>query len=116
MMPWYALCWALCTLQLPGLSTGKLIREEITLTWDLGAPNGHVREMIKMNGDFPGPSFVWDEDDDIEVILSFTFLFQGKIVTSETSGHCSQQNAIQLQYPLAWIDVSLYFKCDPFHL
>ncbi|KAF3403687.1 Laccase abr2 [Penicillium rolfsii] len=79
MMPWYALCWALCTLQLPGLSTGKLIREEITLTWDLGAPNGHVREMIKMNGDFPGPSFVWDEDDDIEVIVHNKMPFNSSI-------------------------------------
>lgn len=93
MMPSHALCWALCTLLLPGLTVGKLIREEITLTWDLGAPNGHVREMIKMNGDFPGPSFVWDEDDDIEVIER-SALDSGEIVTFETLGHCSQQNAI----------------------
>lgn len=73
MMPSHALCWALCSLLLPGLTAGKLIREEITLTWDLGAPNGHVREMIKMNGGFPGPSFVWDEDDDIEVLRALPF-------------------------------------------
>lgn len=57
----------LCAFLLPGLVAAKLVREEITLTWDLGAPNGHVREMIKMNDDFPGPHFSWDEDDDIEV-------------------------------------------------
>lgn len=58
---------ALCAFLLPSVIVAKLVREEITLTWDLGAPNGHVREMIKMNDDFPGPHFTWDEDDDIEV-------------------------------------------------
>jgi hypothetical protein len=58
---------ALCALLLLGLTAAKLVREEITLTWDLGAPNGETREMIKMNDGFPGPYFVWDEDDEIEV-------------------------------------------------
>ena len=58
---------ALCAVLLPGLIAAKLVREEFTLTWDLGAPNGHAREMIKMNDEFPGPYFLWDEDDDIEV-------------------------------------------------
>ena len=60
---WRAL-WAFL---LPSLIAAKLVREEITLTWDLGAPNGQVREMIKMNDGFPGPHFAWDEGDDIEV-------------------------------------------------
>ncbi|KAH8695156.1 conidial pigment biosynthesis oxidase Arb2/brown2 [Talaromyces proteolyticus] len=51
------------------LVAGKHVRHEMTLTWELGAPNGQVREMIKMNGQFPGPTFVWDEDDDVEVIV-----------------------------------------------
>lgn len=53
------------------LVAGKHVRHEMTLTWELGAPNGQVREMIKMNGQFPGPTFVWDEDDDVEVFISF---------------------------------------------
>ncbi|CEO58348.1 Putative Gip1 [Penicillium brasilianum] len=35
--------------------------------------------MIKMNGDFPGPSFVWDEDDDIEVIVHNKMPFNSSI-------------------------------------
>lgn len=46
---------------------GKLVKEQVTLTWEVGAPNGQPRELIKLNGQFPGPTFVWDEDDDIEV-------------------------------------------------
>lgn len=46
----------------------KLIKEELTLTWDLASPNGQYRELIKINGQFPGPTFVWDEDDNIEVL------------------------------------------------
>lgn len=45
----------------------KHLKHELTLTWEIGAPNGQPREVIKMNGQFPGPTFVWDEDDDIEV-------------------------------------------------
>jgi hypothetical protein len=46
----------------------KLIKEELTLTWDIASPNGQYRELIKINGQFPGPTFVWDEDDNIEVL------------------------------------------------
>lgn len=48
---------------------GRVIKHELTLTWEVGAPNGQARELIKMNGQFPGPAYVWDEDDDIEVRL-----------------------------------------------
>ncbi|KAM5436482.1 Glc7p regulatory subunit [Microsporum ferrugineum] len=50
-------------------AAAKLVQEELTLTWSLGAPNGQPREMIFMNGQFPGPTFVWDEDDDVEVLV-----------------------------------------------
>ncbi|KAM5448440.1 Glc7p regulatory subunit [Microsporum canis] len=50
-------------------AAAKLAQEELTLTWSLGAPNGQPREMIFMNGQFPGPTFVWDEDDDVEVLV-----------------------------------------------
>jgi FtsP/CotA-like multicopper oxidase with cupredoxin domain len=47
----------------------KLIKEELTLTWDIASPNGQYRELIKINGQFPGPTFVWDEDDNIEITV-----------------------------------------------
>nr|QNT61264.1 laccase [Chrysosporium merdarium] len=47
----------------------KLVREEIVLTWEVAAPNGQSREVIKVNGQLPGPTFRWDEDDDVEVIV-----------------------------------------------
>ena len=40
-----------------------------TLTWEVGAPNGNAREMIKINGNFPGPNIIADEGDIIEVSI-----------------------------------------------
>lgn len=59
------------------VSLGKVVREVLTLTWEEGAPNGQVREMVRMNGQFPGPNFIWEEDDDIEVDGLGPFLSDG---------------------------------------
>ena len=60
-----------CTMRLPSYSRilflyvlsetvwAKTVREEVTITWERGAPNGQHRDMIMMNGQFPGPTFVW---------------------------------------------------------
>ena len=45
----------------------KYVQEQFTLTWELGAPDGQSRYMIKTNGQFPGPPLLLDEDDDVEV-------------------------------------------------
>lgn len=68
---------ALSILLLCHVSFCKVVREVLTLTWEEGAPNGQVREMVKMNGQFPGPNFIWDEDDDIEVVDPGFFLSDG---------------------------------------
>ncbi|ORY10495.1 conidial pigment biosynthesis oxidase Arb2/brown2 [Clohesyomyces aquaticus] len=54
-------------LQFLPITLGKLVKHDLTLSWEVGAPNGQPRELIKVNGQFPGPSLVWDEDDDVEV-------------------------------------------------
>ena len=43
------------------------VRHELVLTWEVGAPNGQSRQMIKTNGCFPAPTLIFDEDDDAEV-------------------------------------------------
>jgi len=50
-------------------SNAALVRKELTLTWEQGAPNGQARDMIKTNGHFPSPNLVVDEDDDVEVTV-----------------------------------------------
>ncbi|KAI9375833.1 laccase-1 [Aspergillus egyptiacus] len=53
-----------------GLSSAKIVRETLEFTWELGAPNGgEPREMIFTNGQYPGPDLVWDEGDDVEVLV-----------------------------------------------
>lgn len=43
------------------------VKRELTLTWEEGAPNGQSRYMIKTNGQFPSPTLIFDEGDDVEV-------------------------------------------------
>lgn len=50
-----------------GQTLAALVKQDWVLTWEIGAPNGQPREMIKINGQFPGPALHADEDDDIEV-------------------------------------------------
>ncbi|CAJ2509011.1 Uu.00g140370.m01.CDS01 [Anthostomella pinea] len=45
------------------------VKHDWALTWTSGAPNGQEREMIKINGEFPGPALICDEDDDIEITV-----------------------------------------------
>ena len=50
----------------------KAVKHDLVLTWEVGSPNGQPREMIRMNGQFPGPELVWDEEDDVEVSTQST--------------------------------------------
>jgi hypothetical protein len=85
------------------IAFSKLVREEVVLTWEVAAPNGQFREVIKINGQLPGPAFRWDEDDDIEVrssligmtIEATTAIIPYEIVCDRRAnerlpiGHCS---------------------------
>lgn len=39
----------------------------LDLTWEIGAPDGIEREMVFVNGEFPGPALVANQGDDIMV-------------------------------------------------
>ena len=62
-------CLILCLLTVAATTCSKHIKHNLTLTWEVGSPNGQPREMIQMNGQFPGPELVWDEGDDVEVCI-----------------------------------------------
>lgn len=47
--------------------TGTPVKKRLTITWEDAAPNGVHRPVIKINGQFPGPELVFDEDDQVEV-------------------------------------------------
>lgn len=40
---------------------------KLDLTWGPGSPNGLGRDMIFVNGQFPGPPMILDEGDDVTV-------------------------------------------------
>ncbi|KAF2149697.1 multicopper oxidase [Myriangium duriaei CBS 260.36] len=45
------------------------VRTNLTLTWEPGNPNGNQRELIKINGEMPGPELRFDEGDQVEVLV-----------------------------------------------
>lgn len=55
----------------------KHVHFDLDLTWQKGAPDGNLREMIFMNNQFPGPELRLEQGDDVEV--SFIHILQGKI-------------------------------------
>ncbi|KAK1756796.1 multicopper oxidase [Echria macrotheca] len=42
---------------------------ELTLTWEKGSPDGVERDLIKVNGQFPGPTLEFTEGDHVEVLV-----------------------------------------------
>jgi FtsP/CotA-like multicopper oxidase with cupredoxin domain len=60
---------ALATPALLPLAWAKQVQFELNLTWQKGAPNGNVRDMIFMNDQFPGPELRFDQGDDVEVLF-----------------------------------------------
>ncbi|KAF2465641.1 uncharacterized protein BDR25DRAFT_295302 [Lindgomyces ingoldianus] len=41
----------------------------LELTWKIGAPDGYEREMIFINGQFPGPTLEIDQGDWVEIVV-----------------------------------------------
>lgn len=58
---------ALAATGLLPLSHAKQVNFDLNLTWQKGAPDGNLREMIFMNDQFPGPELRLDQGDDVEV-------------------------------------------------
>ena len=44
-------------------------RFEWTLSWEEYAPDGFSRELILINGKFPGPKVELNEGDDVEILI-----------------------------------------------
>ncbi|KAK1139159.1 hypothetical protein N8T08_001215 [Aspergillus melleus] len=48
---------------------GPVQKRELTITNELGAPDGQQRYLFRINGQFPGPLLVFDEGDDVEITV-----------------------------------------------
>lgn len=100
---------ALCaSITLPSLIDAHVVRHQFTITWEVGAPNGIAREMIKINGGFPGPNIIANEGDDVEVTSYQTSIVYAKFKNNLLSilcgyiGYRYQQDAFQYNHTLAW--------------
>lgn len=60
-----------CILAYVPLSLCAHVFFEINLTWETRAPDGQPRNVILINGQFPGPQLNLDYGDDVEVGPSF---------------------------------------------
>ncbi|KAF2093011.1 hypothetical protein NA57DRAFT_69387 [Rhizodiscina lignyota] len=45
------------------------VAKTLRLSWENGSPNGQSRDMIFVNGQFPGPNLVFDEGDEVEITV-----------------------------------------------
>lgn len=52
---------------LASLALSDAVVFSVTLTWAKGAPDGFERDMIFVNGQFPGPTLEINEGDNVEV-------------------------------------------------
>lgn len=58
---------------------------QLDLTWAKGAPDGFERDMIFVNGQFPGPTLEINQGDDVEILVhnnlpfNTTIHYHGKI-------------------------------------
>ena len=46
------------------------VQFEVDLTWETYAPDGNPRQMVLMNGQFPGPQLYLNFGDSVEVCIS----------------------------------------------
>ncbi|MCJ1390149.1 hypothetical protein MMC18_003007 [Xylographa bjoerkii] len=51
------------------LSFGRLVQFKLDLTWETHAPDGNERQMVLMNGQFPGPQLNLNYGDNVEVVV-----------------------------------------------
>lgn len=62
--------WLSAIVELAALAQAAQVNFALELTWQKGSPNGVEREMIFVNDQFPGPSLIMDEGDDVTVCSS----------------------------------------------
>ena len=55
------------------LSSGRFVQFELDLTWAIYSPDGNPRQMVLMNGQFPGPQLNLNYGDDVEVRKAHLF-------------------------------------------
>lgn len=69
---------------------------KLELMWDIGAPDGHEREMVFINGDYPGPILEAQQGDWVEVEVynklpfNTSIHFHGTHYASLTTEHIAE--------------------------
>src|ERR1700759_4105842 len=72
---------------------------QLDLTWGTGAPDGHPREMILMNGGFPGPQLNLNYGDQVQVRSPVE---ESAPHANVSSGRGSQPFTVQCHGTLSW--------------
>jgi FtsP/CotA-like multicopper oxidase with cupredoxin domain len=72
-MSYKATCFLICS-SLALLVQPAIVNFQLDLTWGWGAPDGTSRQMVLMNGAFPGPQLNVEYGDQVQVIFSCTII------------------------------------------
>ncbi|KAF5867134.1 hypothetical protein ETB97_004054 [Aspergillus alliaceus] len=78
MAPWKPLA-ALLSASLLSSVLAELVTFEADLTWAKGAPDGNLRDMIFVNGQFPAPALTLNQYDDVEFTVHNLMPFEATI-------------------------------------
>jgi hypothetical protein len=70
----------------------EIVRFPVTLTWEKGSPDGFERDMILINGQFPGPTLEMNEGAIVEVSRSGLESDPKQRLT--TLVHCNQSTSL----------------------
>ncbi|OAK94567.1 multicopper oxidase [Phaeosphaeriaceae sp. SRC1lsM3a] len=52
-----------------GHVNGNIVKKDLFVTYEKGAPDGQERQVIYVNGQFPAPPLIFDEDDNVEITV-----------------------------------------------
>jgi FtsP/CotA-like multicopper oxidase with cupredoxin domain len=91
---------SLALLALGNLDCQETVLFPITLTWEKGAPDGFERDMILMNGQFPGPTLEMNEGANVEVGRPAMKRCSKSMLT--TTVHCNQQTTLRNDNTFPW--------------
>ncbi|KAL1961393.1 hypothetical protein VTO42DRAFT_121 [Malbranchea cinnamomea] len=69
----------LCLLALVAPVWSKTVFYELKLTWEKYSPDGHERDMILINGQFPGPRLEADQGDEVHVLVTNNMPFDTSV-------------------------------------
>jgi FtsP/CotA-like multicopper oxidase with cupredoxin domain len=78
-----------CLLEATSLVSAREVKVKVELTWETRSPDGFMRNITLINGQFPGPRLEIDQDDEVFFLVEnnmpfdTTIHFHGRFFSSK---------------------------------